>query len=196
MPQTRILYLFFMILLITSPFIRPQHGAYIAPVIKFTTINGQASNLLGVKGGWVINNTYVIGAEYYALNSNITPNWIDPYSGSIPQINFTTGGLNFEYIFIHQNMFSASAAIFMGGAGLILHPSSYYGGDFLVWEPQINANLNLNEWAHLSLGISYRTTSALDVYHIDGSGNYPPLDFSIKNLRGWTGSISFVFGVY
>jgi hypothetical protein len=84
----------------------------------------------------------------------------------------------------------------MGGAGLILQPSPFYGGDFLVWEPQLNANVNLNEWFHLSLGISYRTTSALDIYHVDGSGNFPPLDFPIKNLRGWTGTISFVFGVY
>jgi hypothetical protein len=188
--------LILLILLFASSVIRPQHGAYISPVIKFTSINGHGANFLGVKGGWVINNSFVIGAEYYALNSDITPNWVDPSSGISPLIKFTTGGLNFEYIFIHKNIFSASAELFMGGAGIILQPSAYYGGDFLVWEPQLNANINLNEWSHLSLGISYRTTSALDIYHIDGSENLPPLDFPIKNLRGWTGSISFIFGVY
>ena len=196
MPELRKHHLIFLILLVVSPFIRPQHGAYIAPVIKFTSINGQGSNLLGVKGGWIINNTFVIGAEYYALNSNISQNWIDPYSDISPLIKFSTGGLNFEYIFIHENILSASAEIFMGGAGINLQPSAYYGGDFLVWEPQLNANINLNEWFHLSLGISYRTTSALDIYHIDGSENSPPLDFPIKNLRGWTGSISFIFGMF
>lgn len=196
MPELRKHHLILLIFVLASPFIRPQHGAYIAPVIKFTTINGQGSNLLGVKGGWIINNTFVIGAEYYALNSNISQNWIDPYSGISPLIKFTTGGLNFEYIFIHENIFSAAAEIFIGGAGINLQPSAYYGGDFLVWEPQLNANINLNEWFHLSLGISYRTTSALDIYHIDGFGNSPPLDFPIKNLRGWTGSISFILGMY
>ena len=196
MPEIRNFHLIFLILFSVSPFIRPQHGAYIAPVIKFTTINGQGSNLLGVKGGWIINNAFVIGAEYYALNSNITQNWVDPYSGISPNIKFSTGGLNFEYIFIHEKMFSASAEIFLGGAGINLQPSPYYGGDFLIWEPQLNANINLNEWFHISLGISYRTTSALDIYHIDGSGNFPPLDFPIKNLRGWTGSFSFIFGMY
>ena len=196
MSELRKFHLIFLFLLSASPVIRPQHGAYISPVIKFTTMYGHGVNLLGVKGGWVINNSFVIGAEYYALNSDITPNWVDPSSGISPLIKFTTGGLNFEYIFIHENIFSASAEIFMGGAGIILQPSPYYGGDFLVWEPQLNANINLNEWSHLSLGISYRTTSALDIYHIDGSENLPPLDFPIKNLRGWAGSISFIFGVY
>ena len=196
MPESRKYYLIFLILLVASPFIHPQHGAYISPVIKFTSINGQGSNFLGVKGGWIINNTFVIGAEYYALNSNVSAHWVDPFGGISPLVKFTTGGLNFEYIFVHENIFSVSAEIFMGGAGMVLQPSAYYGADFLVWEPQLNANVSLNEWSHLSLGISYRTTSALDIYHIDGSGNFPPLDFPIKNLRGWTGSVSFILGVY
>jgi hypothetical protein len=196
MPEIRKFHLIFLVLLSVSPFIRPQHGAYIAPIIKFTTINGYGSNFLGVKGGWIINNSFVIGAEYYALNSAVTSNWIDPFNGISPLIKLTTGGLNFEYIFFRQNTYSVSAEIFMGGAGLILQPSPFYGGDFLVWEPQLNANINLNEWFHLSLGVSYRTTSALDIYHVDGSGKSSPLNFPIKNLRGWTGTISFVFGVY
>jgi hypothetical protein len=196
MPEIRKFSLIIFILLTASPFIRSQHGAYIAPVIKFSSIDGHGANFIGVKGGWVINNTFVIGAEYYGLNSDINPNWVDPTSGIAPLINFTTGGLNFEYIFIHESIFSASAELFMGGAGLILQPTPYYGADFLIWEPQLNANVNLDEWFHLSLGISYRSTSALDLYHIDGSGNFPPLDFHIKNLRGWTGSLSFIFGMY
>jgi hypothetical protein len=196
MPDLRKFHFIFLILLFISPFIRPQHGAYIAPVIKFTSVNGHGVNFLGVKGGWIINNSFIIGAEYYALNSDVTPNWIDPSTGISPLIKITTGGLNFEYIFIQEKLFSVSAEIFMGGAGIILLPSSYYGGDFLVWEPQLNANINLNEWSHLSLGISYRLTSALDIYHIDSSSNLPPLDFPIKNLRGWTGSVSFIFGMY
>jgi hypothetical protein len=196
MPIMRKLSLILFILFTASPFLHSQHGAYISPIIKFSSIDGHGVNFIGVKGGWVINNSFVIGAEYYALNSNISPDWIDPGSGISPLIKFTTGGLNFEYIFIHKEIFSASAEIFMGGAGIILQPSPYYGGDFLIWEPQLNANVNLNEWFHLSLGLSYRSTSSLDIYHIDGSANYPPLDFPIKNLRGWTGSLSFLFGMY
>lgn len=190
------LLLILLFVLFVSDFIRPQQGAYIAPIIKFSAINGQGANLIGVKGGWIINNTFVIGAEYYALNSNISSNWIDPSLGFEPTIKFTTGGLNFEYVFIHKDLLSVSAELFMGGAGLNLKPSTFYGGDFLVWEPQLNANINLKDWLHLSLGISYRTTSELDNYHIDGSGIYPPLDLSIKEFRGWTSSISILFGMY
>jgi hypothetical protein len=190
------LFIFLLFFISISGFILPQQGAYIAPVIKFSAINGRGANLIGVKGGWIINNTFVIGAEYYALNSNISANWIDPSTGIDPNIKFTTGGLNFEYVFIHKDLFSLSAELFMGGAGLNLQPSAFYGGDFLIFEPQLNANISLNDWLHLSFGISYRTTSSLDNYHIDGSGIYPPLDLSIKEFRGWTGSISFLFGMY
>jgi len=192
----KILLLTLLVFSLSTSFIRPQHGAYIAPVIKFSTIDGQGATLLGVKGGWVINRSFVIGAEYYGLSSSNSGNWIDPSSGIAQNIKFSTGGLNFEYIFIHKDIFSASAEIFMGGAGLNLQPSLYYGADFLVWEPQLNANINLNEWFHLSLGVSYRTTSELDIYHIDGSGNLPALNYSIKSLSGWTGNISFIFGMY
>jgi hypothetical protein len=179
-----------------SAFILPQQGAYIAPVIKISTINEQVINLLGVKGGWVINNRFVIGAQYYALNSNVPAGWINPANGIPALIKFTTGGLNFEYIFFRSNNISLSAEIFMGGAGINIQPSTAYGGDFLIWEPQLNTNIDLNDWSHLSLGISYRTTSALDSYHLNGSGNFPPLDLSINELSGWTFNISFVFGNY
>jgi hypothetical protein len=179
-----------------AKFISPQQGAYIAPVLKFSKVNGQSASLLGVKGGWVIDRSFVIGAEFYSLNTNVSSNWTDPSTGIVPAMNFNTGGLNFEYILIHEYSFSVSAEIFMGGAGLTLAPSAFYGCDFLIWEPQLNVSINLNEWLHLSLGGSYRTTSSLDVYHIDGSGNYPPLDLHISNLRGWTGTIAFVFGMY
>jgi hypothetical protein len=196
MSYLRKIHFIFLIIFIVAPYIRPQHGAYIAPIVKFSAMNGTGTNFLGIKGGWVINNSFVIGAEYYALNSNLSSNWVMPSNGISPIIKFTTGGLNFEYIFIHENIFSASAELFVGGAGIILQPSSYYGGDFLIWEPQLNANVNLNDWFHLSLGISYRSTSSLDNYHIDGSGNFPPLDLHIKDLRGWTSSVSFIFGMY
>jgi hypothetical protein len=196
MPELRKLHLIFLILLFASQFIRPQQGAFIAPVLKISTTNEQVINLLGIKGGWVINKRFVIGAEYYALNSNVPAGWINPANGIPTLIKFTTGGLNFEYIFFRGNNISLSAEIFMGGAGINIQPSNLYGGDFLVWEPQLNTNIDLNDWSHLSLGISYRITSALDNYHIDGSGNFPPLDFSINNLWGWTFNISFIFGMY
>jgi hypothetical protein len=187
-----ILLLFFSV----PSFILPQQGAYIAPVLKFSSINGQGSNLLGLKGGWIINKRFIIGAEYYALNSNVKANWINPSNGISTLIKFTTGGLNFEYIFFHESVFSASAEMFMGGTGINIQPSSFYGSDFLIWEPQLNANLDLNDWSHLSLGLSYRTTSALDIYHLDGSGNLPSLDLPINSLRGWTFNISFLLGMY
>lgn len=189
-----------LLILLSSPFIKPQHGAYIAPVVKFTSMNGQSATLFGVKAGWIINRTFVIGAAYYALSSDVSQSWVDPVTGASPFIKFTTGGLNFEYVFLSGNLLSASAEMYMGGAGIDLRPKDeskpftvIYGGDFLIWEPQLNVNLNLNDWFHVSIGVSYRTTSLLDFSPAhDSSGPY----FPIKNLRGFTGSLSFILGMY
>ena len=171
--------------------ILPQQGAYIAPVFKFTNLNDQKAVFSGIKGGWIINRTFVIGAAYYGLSTNITQKWIDPSNNQSPLVKITTGGLNFEYVFLSGSIISGSAEFFMGGAGINI--GAIYGGDFLIWEPQLNANINLNEWFHISLGLSYRTTSSLDYYP---SNDPTGPDFSIKSLRGFTGSISFIFGMY
>ena len=188
------------LVLFACPFVLPQHGAYIAPVFKFTSINGQGAVISGVKAGWIINKTFVIGAAYYGLSSDITQNWVDPLNGQPPIVKFTTGGLNFEYVLFSDNIISASAEFFMGGAGINIEPSDknkthtvFYGGDFLVWEPQLNAIINLNEWFHISLGLSYRTTSNLDYYPKNDPASP---DFPIKNLRGLSGSLSLIFGMY
>ena len=150
-----------LIVILGSPSVRPQHGAFIAPVIKFTSMNGQSAYLSGVKVGWIIERSVVIGAAFYGLSSNISQGWIDPANGTQSIIKFTTGGLNFEYVFLSGNIVSASAEIFMGGAGIDLRPedeskpyTNIFGGDFLIWEPQLNVNLNLNDWFHLSAGVS------------------------------------------
>jgi hypothetical protein len=194
------IYSLLILLFFACPIILPQHGAYIAPVFKFTTINGQGAVISGIKAGWIINKTFVIGAAYYGLSSDITQNWVDPVTGQAPMVKITTGGLNFEYVFFSDNFISGSAEFFMGGAGINIEPGDkskthtvFYGGDFLIWEPQLNANINLNDWFHLSLGVSYRTTNNLDFY----PGNDPAgPDFPIKNLRGFTGTLSFIFGMY
>lgn len=179
------------LLLFTSPVILPQHGAYIAPVFKFTSINDQAAVISGVKAGWIIDRTFVIGAAFYGLSSNINQHWVNPVNDQAPSVQITTGGLNFEYVFFSGNIISGSAEFFMGGAGINIGPA--YGGDFLIWEPQINANINLNEWFHVSFGLSYRTTSSLDYYP---SNDPAGPDFPIKKLRGIAGSISLIFGMY
>jgi hypothetical protein len=185
------IYSLLILFLFACPIILPQYGAYIAPVFKFTSINGQNAVISGVKGGWIINKTFGIGAAFYGLSSDITQRWIDPTNGQAPIVKLTTGGLNIEYVLFSDNMVSTSVEMFMGGAGINI--GSSYGGDFLIWEPQLNGNINLNDWFHVSLGVSYRTTSGLDFYPSkDPAGP----DFPIKNLRGFTGSLSLIFGMY
>jgi len=195
---------FIIALVLFAAYLLPaQHGAYIAPVMKFTKLNGQSALIFGAKGGWVINNTFVIGGAFFGHNTDVKQSWVDPLAGSAPYIKFNCGGVNFEYIFYRYNNISFSAEIFMGGAGLTFQPvdeskpsTKIYGGDFLIWEPQLNITYDMNQWFHLSLGLNYRTTSGLEMYP-DNPANAPGnADFPLKELRGASAVISFIFGMY
>ena len=39
-----------------------RHGGFGGPVVKFTEIDGQFGVLVGGRGGWIINDSFVIGA--------------------------------------------------------------------------------------------------------------------------------------
>lgn len=190
-------------LIVITPLTFSQHGAYIAPVMKITSLNGQSAIIMGGKAGWVINNQFVIGGAFYGVSTDVSQSWVDPLTGTAPYVKFNCGGLNLEYIFFRSDLFSASVGFFMGGAGLEFVPQNdepvytkMYGGDFLIWEPQINANVNITEWFHLSLGVNYRSTSLLDTYipNIPGQTNNP--NFQMKNIEGTSAVISLIFGMY
>ena len=42
-------------------------GGFGAPVVKFTEITGDPAVLVGGRGGWIVNHTFVLGAGGYGL---------------------------------------------------------------------------------------------------------------------------------
>lgn len=180
-----------------------QHGAFISPVIKYTQVNNQSAMMYGGKAGWIINKTFVIGGAFYGLLTKVSQPWIDPLSKSAPYIYFNTGGLNLEYFVFRREPLSVSLEMFLGGAGLKLLPRDetgpfvdLYGGDFLIFEPQLNASYSFNDWLHLSLGLSYRYADGFDIYP-DNKLNDPSLpSISINSFKGTSAVLSLVFGMY
>lgn len=188
-------------ILLFPVYLSAQHGAFISPVVKYTSVNSQSAAIYGVKAGWIINKTFVIGGAFYSLGTKTEQPWVDPVANNTPYLWFNTGGLNFEYFVLRHEPLSLSLELFLGGSAVKLRArdesrpfTDMYGGDFLLFEPQINANYDFNEWLHLSLGISYR--------HASGFNKYPNLDspgtgfITIKDLSGPAASLSLVFGMY
>ena len=44
-----------------------KHGGYGGPVLKVTQINGDTGLMVGGRGGWIINDTFCLGAGGYGL---------------------------------------------------------------------------------------------------------------------------------
>ena len=79
-----------------------EHSAYGAIFLKEGKFVRQTS-IIGFKGGWVIDNSYVIGVEYYRFLNPFSTGLLDTISKTYPKFDFSTGGIYFEYIFLSNN---------------------------------------------------------------------------------------------
>ena len=156
-------------------------GGFGAPVVKYTQIKGEPALLVGGRGGWIINHTFVIGGGGYGLVNNILGN--PPYAlYSDPQIvsqlwplittyiTFGYGGLELEYIIQSDQLLHFSVYTLIGAGAITYRNGDYrpilvdydYPSDaFFVLEPAVNAELNVASFMRISAGFSYRFISGV-----------------------------------
>lgn len=170
-----------------------DNSAFGAPVIKFTSLDGQSAVLLGGRFGWVINKSIVLGGGIYGLVNSINTNVTDPISGQNVILGFNCGGLEFEYIFFSSAPFHGSIDMFFAGGGVTysvenknIPHTSYFSQNLLVWEPQINIEFKIVDWFHLAAGVSYRMITSYNGY----------FGFSSNDFKGVAGLLTFKFGKY
>lgn len=48
-----------------------SHGGFGGPAVKFTSVNGDFGIMVGGRGGWIIDHTFVIGGGGYGLLNDI-----------------------------------------------------------------------------------------------------------------------------
>jgi hypothetical protein len=188
---------------------RVHDGFAIAPDFRFGKLNGSAARLAGAYGGWMIDNTLLIGAGGYGL-TNGSSNFQMGYGGVVVGWLQHTGG---PVGFGARTLVGAGRATistpFSGCAferdGEVLFegvcpPSAaqppalptnvqvvpanglqaIYRQNFFVTEPQADLYLNFGRRIRLDLGVGYRLIG-------DAGG----LD---NQLRGTTGSVSLQIG--
>lgn len=148
-----------------------ETGGFGGPVVKFTSINGQSAIMVGGRGGWIINHVLVIGGGGYGVASEINaPEGVLPLEGPL-DVEFGYGGFELEYIvhpkslvhFSFYNFIGGGATNFVKDAGPVTESSEQVGEtDFLfVWEPAVNAELNVTTWFRLNAGLSYRLVTGV-----------------------------------
>ncbi len=140
-----------------------EHGGYGALVIKFGSVNNQFALLVGGRGGWIINHSFVLGFGAYGLVNDVPSYVTGPFGEHY--IDFGYGGLDLEYVFnsdrlIHLSihaLIGGGAVGFRGSASGSWNPNSEHMEDgVFVVEPGMNLDLNIIRWFRLSAGASFR----------------------------------------
>jgi hypothetical protein len=190
--KARILFLMIAVIFLSSPAFSqsPENGAFGAPVFKYTRMAGQPALIMGGKGGWIINKRIVLGAGYYTLTSKINSDFTDEQYNQNLLLDFNYGGLDFEYLLFYESKYNLTISMFLGSGGLNFHlkdnSKKFSNRNLLVWEPQLNFEMELYSWFHADMGVSYRMISAYtEVY-----------DISMNDLRGINVLLTFKFGRY
>lgn len=161
-------------------------GGFGGPVVKFTQINGEFGVLLGARGGWIMNHTFIIGAGGYGLVSEFDTKSV--FKGELLQLMMGYGGLELEYVNSSNRLVHFSVYLLLGAGGLTYKElndwiSPKVTDEFWIAEPAINVELNISSFFRISTGVGYRFVTGVDL------GN-----FKNSDIAGVSGILTFKFG--
>ena len=168
-----------------------ESGGFGGPVLKVTEFNGDVGLLVGGRGGWIINHTFVLGGGGYGLTTDIDAPMRYHY------LNVGYGGGIVEYIVLSDKLihFSVNTLI---GAGGVNYRERYWdwdddldldlddADDFFVVEPGVDLMLNVAPVFRVGVGVSYR-----HVYGIDELKG-----LSDSDMSGLSTTFTFKFGKF
>jgi hypothetical protein len=167
-----------------------QSGGFGGPVAKITSMNGEAGILVGGRGGWIINHSFIIGGGGYGLANNIRAKVLGPNGERY--LNFGYGGVELEYVSQPARLIHLSYMMLIGGGGVNWRDENLRAGSmnqesdsFFILEPEVNVTLNVTQYFRMSAGVSYR--------YISGSSSAAS---SNADLSGPSGVIVFRFGKF
>ena len=175
------------------------HGGFGGPVIKYTQVKGEPSVLVGGRGGWIINHTFIIGGGGYGLANDIKANnpLIIAPGITKPYLNFGYGGLELEYIIESDKLlhFSVYSLIGAGSVSYRAELFDHNGSDcdsggspndaFFVFEPAANVELNIVSFLRINAGVSYRFVSGVNFDNLENS-----------DLAGLSANLTLKFGTF
>lgn len=168
-----------------------SNGGFGGPVIKYTQIKNQPSVLIGGRGGWIINHTFIIGGGGYGLANQIEADNFIGYSK--PFINFGYGGFELEYIIQSDQLLHFSIYTLIGAGGVNYRDYSHgswndwdsINDEFFVLEPALNVEVNITSFFRINAGASYRYISGVSYDNLKNE------DFS-----GFSGVLTLKFGSF
>jgi len=170
-------------------------SAFIAPDFKITDFNGKATGLAGAYGGYLFQNTFLIGAGGYWLTdqSRQRDMW---YFGLVTGVYLNHDrrlGYGFkaligggEATFTQQYTYLQPQR---GGTPVPITATNFFHNDIFVFEPEADLVLHLTDHMKLTGGVGYRLTA--DPYSY---GYYGCCGYNTSRVNGVTGSVALQIG--
>lgn len=164
-----------------------RRGGFGAPVVKFTEIDGKFGVLVGGRGGWIINDSFVLGAGGYGLaNRNNFEDFMNTL-GDRGRLSLAYGGVEFEYVYRPREVVHFSAAVLIGAGGLVWDPQDppddREDDGFFIAEPALNLLFNVTKSFRAGLGVSYRFVQDVELF-----------DLRDRDISGLAGVVTLKFG--
>lgn len=171
-------------------------GGFGAAVLKVGPLDSRSVVFLGLRGGFVINRTFVIGAGFYGTSGLLAHSMSGSMYGNT---SFGYGGLELEYLIESTKLLHGSVITHFGigsfaGDDYYYNDSYYRNRSFLsspsfVFEPAANAELNISRWLRIALGIGYRFVTGTSYYIGD-------VFYNNNSVSGTFGMLQIKIGPY
>lgn len=183
-----------------------SHGGFAAPLLKVTHIDGHSRVLVGLEGAWIVNHALYVGLSGVGMAKGIETNVVDS-AGDRQYMHMGYGGILLGMTFGSDKLLHFAFQNVIGGGNAILTPSKWDDGEnnqhdecdwdedtrcswndtpFFVWEPNLQAEINITNWMRIAAGAGYRFT-----WTIEEKNGYEGND-----LGGLTASLAFKFGKF
>jgi hypothetical protein len=166
-----------------------EHGGFGAPAVRFTQINDQFGVLVGGRGGWIINHTFVIGGGGYGLANKVEANAPDSV------ITFGYGGGELEWIINSDDLLHFTVYALVGAGGITIQEDfwdnggnnggDHHGDGLFVGDLTANLELNIATWFRVNFGAGYRLVSGVEIP-----------GYSNSDFGGPSGHLTLKFGKF
>ena len=166
-----------------------SHGGFGGPALKIGSVAGSTGIWLGGRGGWIINldpeHTISLGGGGYGLVSDHRV----PGDDELFALN-GYGGFILEYTHKSYRIAHFTVTTLIGGGGLMLRDSDFENvhddmDNYFVFEPGVNAEVNVTNFFRVSAGATYRITSGISRF-----------GFSDSDFSGLNGMVTLKFGKF
>ena len=151
---------------------RVRHGGFIAPVLKFSTLNDDAAQVVGVQLGWIINlergHSLIFGAGAYGVMNDINARGVT-VDGEPVHLGLDYAGVELGYRHRTFRLVHIGVHTLLGAGGVDYRDAgdafeeNGSGDGFFVMEPGVFMTLNPVRYVRLKGGVSYRYVNGVSL---------------------------------